>query len=130
MQIYFSGICYISMTGGRRIRAKIYLALVEWSSLPVLVGIYVLFISGYGLITGKASWMTFGLMNRPMSILLHVVSPLPYIVGILTAIHSASGLGFLILKHVKNNLLGTLLEIINLIAAAYFVILLTALEFL
>jgi len=113
-----------------KVRAKAYLLLMEYTSIPLFVGLYLLFISGYGLVTRKAAWITLGLLTRHASILLHVFSPFPYIVGILTALHAFGGFGYLILRKVRDRTLALLLEFLNLIVAIIFLTQLTILEFL
>ncbi len=114
----------------RRTRAKIYLCLVEYTSIPTYIGIYLLFISGYGMVTRKVTLVTFGILRRYYSVILHTVSPLPYIVGLLTILHAVAGLGCLIMRRVKNRQLAQILELVNLALGIFFAGQLTFLEFL
>jgi len=111
-------------------RAKIYLLLMEYTSVPLFIGLYVLFISGYGLVTRKAAWVTLGLITRHVSVLLHVLSPLPYLIGVLMALHALGGFGCLILRRVKTPDAVRILETVNFLVNAVFIIQLTILEFL
>lgn len=98
----------------KSLRAKIYSTIVEYTSIPLLITIYLLFISGYGLTKIElVNNMTFGLINYGESLFLHI-SLLKYIAGLLTVFHSTSGLGLLIIKKIKNNMLKLILEIINI----------------
>ena len=114
----------------KRTRARLYLWLVEFTSIPTYVGIYLMFISGYGMVTRKAALVTFGILRRPNSIILHTLSPLPYLVGLLTILHAVAGLGCLIMRRVKNPKLAQILELINVLVGIFFAGQLTVLEFL
>lgn len=114
----------------RGTRAKIYLRLVEYTSIPAYIGIYLLFLSGYGMITRKVTLVTFGILTRYHSEILHAISPFPYIIGLLIIIHAVAGLGCLIMRRIKGHRLTLTLEIINLVLGAIFAGQLTILEFL
>jgi len=47
----------------REARARIYLLLVEYSSIPLLIGLYLLYLSGYGLVSRRARGLTLGLLG-------------------------------------------------------------------
>lgn len=113
----------------RRTRARIYLSLIEYTSIPTYIGIYLLFISGYGLLTRKVALVTFGIIKRYHSMILHTTL-LPYIVGLLVIFHAVAGLGCLIMRRVKNQEFARILEILNLAFGVFFASQLTVLEFL
>ncbi|MCD6535939.1 MAG: hypothetical protein J7K49_02765 [Thaumarchaeota archaeon] len=110
-------------------KARMAFLILEWSSIPLLIGFYLLFLSGYGLIARKTRYLTFGLIGRAESLYLHVLSPLPYLVGVLMVIHAFAGFELMILRHARNPLLSTVLEIANLAAAIFLLAQLTILEF-
>lgn len=114
----------------RRARAKIYARLVEYTSVPTYIGIYLLFLSGYGMVKREVTLLTFGILRRHYSAILHVTSSFPYIIGLLVILHAVAGLGCLIMKRVKNEELTRILELVNLLFGLFFAIQLTVLEFL
>ena len=105
---------------GRGVRCKIYLMLVEYSSILLLIGFYMLYLSGYGLVTYKVRWLTFGLLGYRESILLHT-GLLPYIVGIIMVLHAVGGFGLMINRRVKNPMLRMILELLNLLIVGVFI---------
>jgi uncharacterized membrane protein (UPF0182 family) len=102
------------------VRCKIYLMLVEYSSIPLLIGFYMLYLSGYGLVTYKVRWLTLGLLGYRESILLHT-GLLPYIVGIIMVLHAVGGFGLMINRRVKNPMLRMILELLNLLIVGVFI---------
>ncbi len=98
----------------REVRARIYLLLVECSSIPLLIGLYILYLSGYGLVRPEVKALTLGLLRYRESVILHT-GILPYIVGILAIIHAVGGLGLMISRRVKDPLLRSILELANLL---------------
>lgn len=111
----------------REVRARIYLLLVEYSSIPLLVGLYFLYLSGYGLVSRRVRGLTLGLLGYRESVILHT-GILPYIVGILAILHAVGGLGLMINRHVKDPMLRAVLELVNLlIVGVFFLIQLTLL---
>ena len=101
--------------------------LVEYSSVPLLIGLYLLYLSGYGLVTHKVKWLTFGLLGYKESILLHT-GIFPYVVGLIAILHAVGGIGLMINRRVKDPALRTVLELLNLlIVGAFFFIQLTLL---
>jgi len=113
-----------------RLRARIYLRLVEYTAIPLYIGLYLMLISGYGMVTPRAAWLTLGLMDRHISTILHVLSPLSYVVGVLAALHAIGGFGVLILRRVRRTRVAAMLEALNLLANSALVAQLTILEFL
>ena len=99
---------------GRGLRARIYLALVEYTSIPLLIGLYLLYLSGYGLTRVGVRRLTLGLLTRHNSILIHT-GILPYVVGLLAALHALGGFGLMICRRVDDPRLRLILELINLI---------------
>lgn len=99
---------------GREVRARIYLLLVEYSSIPLLIGLYLLYLSGYGLVSRRAKALTLGLLGYRESVILHT-GILPYVVGILAILHAVGGLGLMINRRVKDPLLRAILELVNLL---------------
>lgn len=116
---------------GRRVRVRIYRLLVECSSIPLLAGLYLLYLSGYGLVNPRrVRELTLGLLGYRESVILHT-GILPYIVGILAILHAVGGLGLMINRRVKNPLLRSILELANLlIVGVLFFIQLTVLALL
>ena len=112
----------------RAFRAKLALILLEFTSIPLFMGFYLVFLSGYGLVTEGVHRLTFGLVGRTESLFLHVLSPIPYLVGVLMALHALGGFELMILKYVKNSSLTRLLELANFVVFAFFLIQLTLLE--
>jgi hypothetical protein len=104
---------------GRSVRCRIYLLLVEYSSIPLLIGFYMLYLSGYGLVTHRVRWLTLGLLGHRESILLHT-GPLPYVVGVIMVLHAVGGLGLMINRRVKNPMLRMILELLNLLIVGVF----------
>jgi hypothetical protein len=97
-------------------RAKFYVRVIEYTSIPLLVGFYVIYLSGKGLIKVElVKAMTFGLIGYFESITLHVSSFLNYLVAILVVLHSVAGLCLMVNRKVKNRSLRALLEIIVLL---------------
>lgn len=114
----------------RSMRCRIYLLLVEYSSIPLLIGMYLLYLSGYGLVTRKIRWLTFGLLDHRASVILHT-GILPYLVGVLAILHALGGFGLMINRHVRNTTLRAALELLNLlIVGIFFFIQLTLLTLL
>jgi len=99
---------------GRGLRARIYFVLVEYTSIPLLIGLYLLYLSGYGLTRVGVRRLTLGLLTRHNSILIHT-GVLPYVVGLLAALHALGGLGLMICRRVEDPRLRLVLELINLI---------------
>lgn len=104
--------------------------LVEYSSIPLLIGLYILYLSGYGLVTPKIRWLTFGLLSHRESVILHT-GAFPYMVGIIAILHAVGGLGLMINRHVRDPALRTVLEFLNLlIVGVFFLVQLTLLALL
>jgi len=99
---------------GRSLRARIYLLLVEYTSIPLLAGLYLLYLSGYGLTRASVEKLTLGLLTRHNSILIHTGIP-PYVVGLLAALHALGGFGLMICRRVRSPRLSLALELLNLI---------------
>ncbi len=90
---------------------KIYSLVVEYTSIPLLVGLYVSFLSGMGLVdTEFVKFLTFGLLDYFQSLSLHTNLWLHYAVGLLMILHSVSGLGLLIDRKIKSTTLRLVLE--------------------
>ncbi len=114
----------------KRTRCKIYLLLVEYTAIPLLLGLYLLYLSGYGLTTRRAEKLTLGLIDYRKSVILHT-GILPYFVGILVVVHAVAGIGLMINRRVKNPTLRLFLELLNLILVGIaFLTQLTILELL
>jgi len=94
--------------------------LVEYSSIPLLIGFYMLYLSGYGLVTYTVRWLTLGLLGYRDRILLHT-GLLPYIVGIIMVLHAVGGFGLMINRRVKNPMLRMILELLNLLIVGVFI---------
>jgi len=105
----------------RSIRCRIYLMLVEYSSIPLLIGFYLLYLSGYGLVTHKVRWLTLGLIGHRESMLLHT-GLLPYVMGVIMVLHAVGGLGLMINRRVKNSTLRAALELLNLLIVGVFLL--------
>ena len=90
------------------------------------------FISGYGLVKVRlVRELTFGLIQFPESMFLHTNEYVVYFVGLLIILHSFSGLGLLIIRKIRYNTLGVLLETINIsLVGAAPTVLLTVFVFL
>ena len=115
---------------GRSARCRVYILLVEYSSIPLLIGLYLLYLSGYGLVTPKVRWLTFGLLGHRESIIFHT-GILPYVAGILAILHAVGGLGLMINRRVRDPTLRAALELLNiLIVGAFLFIQLTFLALL
>ncbi|RLG02297.1 MAG: hypothetical protein DRN60_03560 [Thaumarchaeota archaeon] len=114
----------------RKTRLRIYLMLVEYTSIPIAIGLYLMFLSGYGLVTVKASILTLGFMDRARSILIHTTTHLKYFIGVLVALHALGGFGMMILRRVRDELVSKILESISLILIMAFMIQITILEFI
>lgn len=111
----------------RKVKVRIYLALVEYTSIPLLIGLLLLYLSGYCLTTTKVSKLTLGLLTRRECILLHT-GAFPYLVGVLAILHAVGGFGLMINRRIRNNVLRMILELVNLIiVGAVFLIQLTIL---
>jgi len=114
----------------RKVRLKIYLTLVEYTAIPIAIGLYLMFLSGYGLITVKAGILTLGFMDRARSISIHTVTHLKYFIGVLVALHALGGFGMMILRRVRDELASKILESISLVLIIVFLIQITILEFI
>jgi len=114
----------------RKTRLRIYLMLVEYASIPIAIGLYLMFLSGYGLVTVKAGILTLGFMDRARSILIHTVTHLKYFIGVLVALHALGGFGMMILRRVRDELVSKILESIGLALIMVFMIQITILEFI
>jgi len=104
--------------------------LVEYASIPIAIGLYLMFLSGYGLVTVKAGILTLGFMDRARSILIHTVTHLKYFIGVLVALHALGGFGMMILRRVRDELVSKILESIGLALIMVFMIQITILEFI
>jgi len=94
-------------------RVKIYRLIVEYTSIPLLIGLYISFLTGVGLVdTESVKLLTFGLLDYLQSLSIHTNLWLNYIVGLLMVLHSASGLGLLIDRKIKSRLLKSILEVV------------------
>jgi len=104
---------------------------MEYTCIPLLIGFYLIYISGKGLIkTELVRNMTLGSIGYVESIFLHNTSLLNYFVGLLIVIHSVCGLGLLINRKISNNTIRTFLEIIVVLVIGFFLALqLSLLEF-
>jgi len=114
---------------GRSIRCRIYLMLVECSSIPLLIGFYILYLSGYGLVTHRVRWLTLGLLGHRESMPLHT-GLLSYIVGVIMVLHAVGGFGLMINRRVKNSTLRAVLELLNLLVGVFLLVQLTLLALL
>ncbi|MGQ9781464.1 MAG: hypothetical protein ACUVQ8_04320 [Nitrososphaeria archaeon] len=113
-------------------RTKLYAKVIEYTSIPLLIGFYLIYLSGKGLVKVElVKAMTFGLIGYSGSISLHVSSLLNYLVGLLVVLHSVSGLGLLINRKVRDRSIKVWLEIIVFVLVGLMLtIQLTILEFL
>ena len=98
----------------RKIKVRVYLALAEYTSAPLLIGLLLLYLSGYCLTTTKVARLTLGLLMRRECILLHT-GVFPYLVGILAMLHALGGFGLMINRRIRNDILRIILELANLI---------------
>ena len=114
----------------RKARLRIYLMLVEYTAIPIAIGLYLMFLSGYGLVTVKASILTLGFMDRARSISIHTATHLKYFIGMLVALHALGGFGVMVLRRVRDELMSRILESIGLALIMVFVIQITILEFI
>jgi len=104
--------------------------LLEYTSIPITIGLYLMFLSGYGLVTVKASILTLGFMDRARSILIHTTTHLKYFIGVLVALHALGGFGMMILRRVRDELVSKILESVSLTLIIVFMIQITILEFI
>jgi len=104
--------------------------LLEYTSIPIAIGLYLMFLSGYGLVTVKASILTLGFMDRTRSILIHTTTHLKYFIGVLVALHALGGFGMMILRRVRDELVSKILESVSLTLIIVFMIQITILEFI
>jgi len=101
-------------------RTRIYLYVMEYTCIPLLIGFYLIYMSGKGLVnTELVKDMTLGSIGYVESIFLHNTSLLNYFVGLLVIIHSVCGLGLLINRKIGNNTLKNILEIIVVIVVGF-----------
>ena len=100
------------------LRLKLYLAIAEYTSIPLLLGMYLMIVSGYGMVRQPiVSAATLGVMDYYRSTYIHVLSKLKYVVALLTFAHAVSGLELLIHRKVRNNFARRVLEALAIVLA-------------
>ncbi len=100
---------------------KIYVIILDLTSLPLLIGAYLILLSGYCLTkTNIVKQLTLGLLEdiRVCSIL-HL-EELQIIIAILALVHTISGINVMLSKIIKNKLLLDFSETIILIIGSIF----------
>lgn len=70
---------------------RIYLLLLDVTSIPLLILLYLMYLSGYGITKSEiVMTMTFGLLNYETSLFIHL-SIIKYVAAVLMVIHGVAG---------------------------------------
>ncbi|MEM3832006.1 MAG: hypothetical protein QW128_00175 [Thermoprotei archaeon] len=102
---------------------KIYVAILDLTSFPLIIGAYLILISGYCLTkTNIVKQLTLGLLEDiKICSILHL-EELQIIIAILALIHTVAGVNVMLHRFIKNKLLLDLSEVIVLIIGLMFMI--------
>ena len=96
------------------VRQQFYLVLVEVTSLPLLVAVAVLVVSGYILrYPGYAPLLSYGLLSYGDAAYLHAAPLIRISFTLLVLLHSLGGLGLLIVRCVKGLRARLVLEVLS-----------------